>query len=79
MREEQEGTLDDEEKFDYNTEDPFVFIHKIIKKNVSNASEIAARLDPVKMLSLNSQLYIFESTLYIIKGMLKQRKPDKFE
>ena len=46
LKEEPEGTLDEHEKFDYNTEDPFVFIHKIIKKNVSNASNIAARLAP---------------------------------
>ena len=50
LSEEREGQIDETEKFDSKTEDPFVFIHKIIKKNINLASERAARVDPDGML-----------------------------
>ena len=41
LTEEQEGKIDDEEKFDFNLEDPFVYLHRMIKKNITIASEKA--------------------------------------
>ena len=53
LTEESEGQIDEQEKFDYNNEDQFVFLHRIIKKHVTTASEMAAKLDPNGMMQLN--------------------------
>ena len=71
--------MDKDNQFDEKKEDPFVYMHRAIKVGVSEATDHNSKADAEKMFELKVKLEVMENTLYLVKGMLKCRRPDKFE
>ena len=60
-------------------EDPFVYMHRIIKKGVEEASELCLLSETLKMWEQSEKLCTMETTLYLTKAILKCRDPDDFD
>ena len=65
--------------FDEDTEDPFVLLHKIVKKDAIDAATFDAMSQADLLSMLNDNLELLEKTVYIIKALLKEPDFEKFE
>ena len=60
-------------------EDPFIFLHQIIKKNALEAAAFDA-LSQADFMSMHlKSLELFENSLYSVKAMLREIDFDYFE
>ena len=71
--------IDEDNKFDSDKEDPFVYLHRMIKAGVSEVSGYCDEGNAEKVVSCNKKLYMMENTLFLVKGMLKQKHPRRFD
>ena len=65
--------------FDEDLEDPFVLLHKIVKKDAIDAATFDAMSQADLLSMLNDNLELLEKTVYTIKALLKEPDFDKFE
>ena len=54
-------------------------MHRVIKTGVTEATEAHSLGNAKDMYALANKVAIMENTLYQVKGMMKQRRPEKFE
>ena len=62
-----------------SNDDPFVLLHKIVKKDCIDAATFDAMSQADLLSMLNDNLELLEDTVYIIKALLKEPDFDKFE
>ena len=65
--------------FDADHEDPFVVMHKVVKKDAIDAATFDAMCQADLLSMLVDNLELLEKTVYIIKALLKEPDFDKFE
>ena len=65
--------------FDEDHEDPFVLLHKIVKKDAIDAATFDAMSQADLLSMLNDNLELLEKTVYTIKALLKEPEFEKFE
>ena len=65
--------------FDEDHEDPFVLLHKIVKKDAIDAATFDAMSQADLLNMLNDNLELLEKTVYTVKALLKEPDFEKFE